>query len=443
MLAHVAVAAVLTAAPWSAPQPLSAAHQFVDPVDVAFAADGSALASWTFQDGTNPAATTGASVAGRRAGAAAFSAQRRLIAPHGTDRGALLVGIAPYGAGRVLRVTRFARQGDPRRADAFRLRSAIGTTRGTFGAERLIAVGPQMLRVALAGNARGDAAVAWWERARHSRLFVAVRRRGHAAFGAPQRIASRGFGSVAPAVGPRGDVIVAWESGGVIRVRTRPAHATRFGAATVVTRRDADDAGLQAGVARSGRAVLGWSAQRLTSGGDAGPVAYATAIRRAGGKAWAVAVRERQAATLIAQPVALAVEPSGRATFAWTGFDGANRRVRAVTAAPGARFGAAQDVSSPGADALLGDLDAAAGERALTWEIGRPGEEGMIAAALAGPGAPAFGAPELVAPSTRARIPRVAVDPRSRRVTVVWSDRPQPAPGAARTIARAATRSPG
>src|SRR6201999_570138 len=104
-------------------------------------------------------------------------------------------------------------------------------TRGTFGRERLIASGPQMLRVTLAGNARGDVAVAWWERSAHSRLFVAVRRHGHAPFGKPVRLASRGFGSVAPAVGPRGDVLVAWESGGVIQVRSRSAHGARFGIA--------------------------------------------------------------------------------------------------------------------------------------------------------------------------------------------------------------------
>src|SRR4051794_39530661 len=100
MFAHVAVAAALAAAPWSAPQTLSSPHQFVDPVDVAFGANGSALASWTFQDGTNRAATTGAAVASRPAGASAFSPQRTLIAAHGADRGATLIGIVPVGAGR-------------------------------------------------------------------------------------------------------------------------------------------------------------------------------------------------------------------------------------------------------------------------------------------------------------------------------------------------------
>jgi hypothetical protein len=382
-------------------------------------------------------------VAGRAAGASAFSPQRRLIAAHGTDRGATLIGIVPVGAGRVLRVTLLSRHVDPRRADAFRLRSALGTTRGTFGKERLVAVGPQMLRVTLAANARGDVAVAWWERAQHSRLFVAVRRHGHAAFGAPQRIASHGFGSVAPAVGPHGDVIVAWENGGVIRVRNRGAQSTRFGIARVVTRRDARGAAIVAGVTRSGRALLGWSSQRLTEGGDTGPVAYVTATRAPRAQRWTTFVHEREPASMIAQPVALAVEPAGRATFAWTGFDGTNLRVRAATAPTGRLFGDPQDVSAPGADAQLRDVDAAAGERALVWAIAPLGEQGSIAAAIAPQGAAQFGAPELVSASPTATAARVAVDPASRRVTAVWSDRPAPAPGAARTVARAATRSPG
>jgi hypothetical protein len=443
MLAHVAVAAALTAAPWSAPQTLSSAHQLVDPVDVAFTAGGSGLASWTFQDGTNRAATTGAAVAGRLAGASAFSPQRGLIAAHGTDRGSALIGIVPVAAGRVLRVTLFSRHVDPRRADAFRLRSALGTTRGTFGRERLVAIGPQMLRVRLAANARGDVALAWWERAKHSRLYVAIRRHGHAAFGHPRRIAAHGFGSAAPAVGPRGDVIVAWETGGVIRVRNRGVHGTRFGIARVVTRHDAAGAELQAGITRSGRALVGWSAQRLTEGGDAGPIAYATATRAPRAQRWTATVHEREPATMIAQPVALEVEPAGRATFAWTGFDGANLRVRAATAPTGRLFADPQDVSATGADAVLGGLDAAAGERALVWEIGSPGQEGSIAAAVAPQGAAQFGAPEPVSASPTATAPRVAVDPRTRQVSAVWSDRPAPAPGAARTIARAATRSPG
>jgi hypothetical protein len=158
-------------------------------------------------------------------------------------------------------------------------------------------------------------------------------------------------------------------------------------------------------------------------------------------------VFERQPASLIAEPVALAVEPSGRATFAWTGYDGAHLRVRAADAVPGARFSAPQDLSAPGADALLGDVAGGGDRRVATWTVGGVGSDGgRIEAAFAGPGQPRFGAPEVVTDGALARVPRVAFDPVSWQPTVVWSQRPAPdaaAPGVAQTVARAASRPAG
>jgi hypothetical protein len=427
----VAVAALLApaahaAAPWSEPQTVSAAHEFVDPVAVAFSANGAGLASWTYQDGTDAHATTGADAATRPAGASAFAAQHRLVAPRRTDRATVLVGVAAFGAGRTLRATVERRRLDPLRPDAFQLRAG----------GRLVATGPQMLRATLAADATGDAALAWWERARQSRLFVAVRRRGRP-FAAPRRVAGHGFGDVAVAVGPRGDVLVAWESDGVIRTRTRSPHGARFGATTVVTRSGARGADLAAGLSRRGRAVVAWGAQRRSSGGETGRITYAAAIRRPGGTQFAVTVLEHRPASLLAQPVALAVEPSGRATFAWTA-----GRVRVVTAAPGAPFGGPQDVSGP--DAVLGDVAASGGRRALTWVVGTADDgSGRIEAAYAGAGATRFGPPEVVTAGPQARVPRVAFDPATGRPTVVWSERPLTTPGVPKTVARAATRTTG
>jgi hypothetical protein len=445
VLLATAVAAVFAApaeaaAPWSVPQTLSAAHQFVDPVALAFAADGAGVASWTYQDGTDAHATTGADAATRAAGAAAFGTQHRLVAPHRTDRGANLLGVAPYGHSRALRVTVTYRGGDPRRAGAFRLRAAIGSTGGTRAASHVVATGPQMLRAMLGANDRGDAAVAWWERARRSRLYVALRRPGHR-FRTPQLVARSGFGDVAVAVGPRGDMLVAWESRGVIRTRTLVPGGRRFGRVMRVTRSRARGADLEAGLSRRGRAIVAWGAQRRTSGGDAGPITDAAAIRRPGGKQFGVTVLERQPESLIAQPVTLTVDPSGRATFAWTGWDGAHLRVRAATADPDAPFSAAQDVSAPGEDAQAGEVAGRAGRRALTWVAGGLGDGGRIEAAYAGVGVSLFGAPEVVAEGPDARVPRIAFDPVSLRPSVVWSERPPGgAPGAPRTVARVATR---
>jgi hypothetical protein len=415
-------------------------------VDIAIGEERTGLATWTFQDGTDAHATTGADAAVRRPTDTAYEPSYRIVRAHGTDRGPVLIGSAIHGAGRILRVTVERQRVDPRRRDAFRLRAATGVAGRPLARGRVVATGPQMLRATLAANARGDAAVAWWERARHSRLFVAVRRRGHA-FGTPQRLAASGFGDVAVATGPRGDVLVAWESHGVIRTRTRTPHGRRFGAPVRVTATGARGADLEAGLSRRGRAVVGWGAQRRSSGGDTGRISYAAAIRRPGGRRFAVMVFERQPPTLIAQPVALAVEPSGRATFAWTGYDGTNLRVRAVDAVPGARFSAPQDLSAPGSDAWLGDVAGGGGRRVAAWTVGRVGADGgRIEAAFAGPAQPRFGPPEVVTDGGLARVPRVAFDPVTWQPTVVWSERPalgDAAPGVAQTVARAATRAAG
>src|SRR5439155_27304577 len=141
--------------------------------------------------------TTGADGAPRRPGAAAFGPQRALLGVTPVRRASTLAGVAGFGRGRVLRVTVEQRRTNPLLPRAFVLRSN----------GRVVARGPQMLRVTLGANARGDAAIAWWERTnRFSRLFVAVRRAGRP-FGRPVRLAPRGFGDVAVAIGPRGAVL--------------------------------------------------------------------------------------------------------------------------------------------------------------------------------------------------------------------------------------------
>jgi hypothetical protein len=429
---HAAVVAGLAAAavPWSTPQTLSKPHEFVNPVGIGFASDGSALADWTFQDGTDRSATTGAAGATRPQSAAEFGAEHPLVAPRRINRPTELVGQAPLPGGRSVRVTIAHRHLNPLRSDACVLR-ANG---------RAIAIGPQMLRATLASDAGGDVAVAWWERAKRSRLWVAVMRHDRR-FGTPQLLTEHGFGDVAIAVGPRGDVLATWQSGGVIRAVTRTPHARRFGA-PVVVHRGAPSADLEAGLARTGRAIVAWGAQFRDEGG-AGQVTDAAAIRAPGARRFRVKVLERDPKTVIAQPVHLAVEPSGRATFAWTGWDGTNYRVRAAVAAPSGAFGAPQTMSVAGQDAVLGGVAAHAGRSALAWTASTPGSDGAIEAAVSG-AAGAFAAPEVVSPGPRANFPAIAYDTRTGRPTVVWSERAGPGGGGVpQTVARAATRGAG
>jgi hypothetical protein len=429
------------APPWSAPQDISATHQFVDRPAIAFTGNGAALASWAWQDGTHRNAAAGASVAARQPRQATFGPELRLGLPGRVGRAPTHVGIAATGAARtVLAQIRHVRL-DPLRADADRLEVASGTTNGAFGPRRAIAVGPQMLRATLASNLRGDAVIAWWERGRgSSRLFASVRRAAAGAFGAPVRLACRGFGDVAVAVSPgRGDVLVAWASGGVVRVRSRLAGSARFGPARRVSRAPAPQADVEAALAPSGRAAVAWASQSVTEGGTTGPIRYSGTVGRRGIRTFPLERRlETQPATRLVSPVRLTMDPLGRATVAWAGLTPSGQTVvRVADAPPGRLFGLGRDVSPAGVDARPADLVAGPGGRRLVvWVTGSPEGIGSIGAAY-GPPPADFGPPETISAGPQARVPRAAFDPRTGRPTVVWSERP---PGATRSLARAATR---
>jgi hypothetical protein len=134
------------------------------------------------------------------------------------------------------------------------------------------------------------------------------------------------------------------------------------------------------------------------------------------------------------------VTSSRDASVAWTGFDGANARVRVASTDPSARFGAPQDVSPAGRDGVVSDLDYRSGIELVVWDNGSF-DANQVFAAVAGPGAP-FGPAEAVSAAQEARGGRAIMNPAP---TVVWTNRPAGShpPGglaAVQTFAQAATR---
>jgi hypothetical protein len=431
LLALALPAAALADPPWASSQDVSAPHLFVDPVSVVASANGTALGWWSWQDGTGSSARTGQSLAARAPGAAAFGAER--AAPSGT------VDIAAYAQSRAIALTDRA-IGSPG-VGRTRLSVAFGSTSGAFGAQRTVADGPRLVRPVLAANARGDAAIAYFQDrgTNTDRVMVSLRRAG-GNFGTPFQVAHGAIRSVAVAVGPRGDVLVAWDARGTIRARYRGPSGSGFQPIETIASEPTFFARIQAAVTGGGRCYLAWSAKFLSEGGSQGPVFNEVAVRPAGHRFRAAQLLERDDPSRPQTPIALAT--SGRdATVAWTGFDGSNARVRVASTDATARFGAPQDVSPAGRDGVVSDLAAAGGTRLVVWDNGSF-DANQVFAALAPAGGP-FGAAEAVSAAQEARGGRAILAPVP---TVVWTNRPagsHPAGGIAaiQTFAQAATRS--
>jgi hypothetical protein len=422
-------AAAQAAPPWSAAQDLSAPHLFVDDARIAAGGDGSALAWWSWQDGTGASARAAASLASRAPGATAFGAQR--AAPSG------LADLAAYGRSRAVAVVQ-----RPLGGQRSRVAVAFGRMSGRFDAARTVAAGPRLRRPLVAANADGDAALAYWQDrgTNTDRVYVSLRAAG-GRFATPVRLTEGRIRSIVVAVGPDGDVIVAWNARSRVEARFRPAGARRFASTEVVRSEPTYFADLHAAVTGGGRAYLAWSAQFRSEGGDAGPVTYEAAVRPVGGRFRAAQLLERQGAQRPQGGIGLAAGAGRDATVAWTGFDGATARVRAAVTGAGGSFGAGRDVSPAGEEAVVSDLAAARdGTRIVIWDNGGF-DANEVRAAVAAAGQP-FGAPEDVSAAQEARAGRAAF---AGGPTVVWSNRPAGSHppggiGAIRTFAQAATR---
>jgi hypothetical protein len=423
-------ASALADPPWSSAQDLSAAHLFVDPVAVVASGDGTALAWWSWQDGTGSDLRTGQSVASRAAGAAAFGGQR--AAPSGTT------AIAAYAQTRAIALTN-REIGSPA-VGRTRLSVAFGGTSGAFGAQRTVADGTRLVRPVLAANARGDAAIAYFQDrgAANDRVMVSLRRAG-GSFGAPFQVAHGRIRSVAVAVGPRGDVLVAWDARGTVQARYKGPGSAGFQPIETIASEPTFFAQLHAAVTGNGRCYLAWSAKFLSEGGSQGPVFNQVAVRPAGHRFRAAQLLERDDPSRQQEAIALATSDNN-ATVAWTGFDGSHARVRVASTDASARFGAPQDVSPAGRDGVVSDLAAAGGTRLVVWDNGGF-DANQVFAALGSAGG-AFGAPEAVSAPQEARAGRAIL---GAKATVVWTNRPagsHPAGGigAVQTFAQAATR---
>jgi hypothetical protein len=308
-------------------------------------------------------------------------------------------------------------------------RIRVGTTRGAAGTPALRTLsGTQGQNVtALVGNARGDVALA--TRGLRSRIIY-LRRKGTSTFTRVLTInVSSTARGVTVAISPDGELLVVWEDRHEVLARHRGAGGTWGAAHTLGPGIQSD---LQAAMDTTGRMLVAWKSQRVNEGESnaAAVVSFATAARGHGFGSRRT-IETVGAARFVGSPgVRLQVSGDARAVLAWTGFDGARFVVRAAALDRG-RIGATQQLSTPGVDAVLGDVATAPDGRALVlWRSGVLGADpasgtqphlfGNVRAA----GAATFGAPEAISGDTRTVLspPTAVIDPQTRRPIALFTD---------------------
>jgi hypothetical protein len=431
-------------------QDLGGAHRFVDGTGLTVSSDGRALATWSFADAVGNASRLGASSASRPPGGDAFGAPRALVPRTAADRRSTTVeGVAAFGASSALVAT--TRQVGTGPQPRVRLEVRTGATDGSFGKPVAIRTQRGLRSVSLSVNGRGDAALAWFEDrgVNTDRVYVALRRAGHR-FGAPRRLATGRIRSTAASIGARGDVLVAWDARGTLRARVKPRTRARFHATDTIRSKPAYFAEMAPVVTPSGRAVLAWSAQFASEGGDRGPVYVQAAIRPAGAR------RFRRAQELVVIPAGIydglgrgvdaVVDSTGHAVVAYNGGETTRRIPHMPHDKPvllardaGGRRGLVGigQASGEGEVAVLSDLAAGPGGRlVVVWDGGVDDPQSVVRAAIADGAGAGFGPPEDVsATDEEARFGHAAF--LGERPVVVLSSR---AVGGGDPVARAYVR---
>ena len=444
------------AAPWSAPQTISGAHQVRWEAITEGPITGSVLRVPEGELGFTPGGS-GLAVLGRTAGGFGLSRFSGSAGTFGSLVSSRLGGLEPsrmalFGREGVFLGGQANATGDPRdplnRTTLLDAAVSRGSVKGQFAKRQVLAkgviasgAGAAASVTALAANSAGDAAavvsVPVLGRTRvtgfQSRVFT--RRRGEPSF---RRIANIGIQTVgrspaALALNSAGDVLVAWDDRKSVRARLITSGRS-VGAEQRLGQGGSPFFGerLVAAIDGTRRMVVAWMAQRVGEGNYAGApgivaVAYASpysdfrpaqVVQRGlpqgdGRVIGAAAVR----ATLVRD----------RGVVAWTGYAGGRYVVRTVDVTAG-RLGATRSLSQANADARLQGM--AVGPRGGTvavWSIaarvvaGGP-EPGIYAAARAA-GASSWSGIETIAAT--GQLPADALvsgDPVSGRAVVLWSD---------------------
>jgi hypothetical protein len=455
--ALVPVASPAQAAPWSAPQTVSAPHTFAGPLATAMAQDGTLVAAWPWQDGVDPKGPSGAAAASRPPLPSPNAAGAPATSAFGPERPAPagLVDVVAYGHTRTLALSQQELSGRPGATGAlrYRLRVAAGTLAGGFGAPRTLVTAPVLGRAQIAADARGSVLICWIEASRaggRTRRIVRAIQRRDGRYGAPFTLVGTGRSDiVTAAASSRGDQAIAFVREGRVLARVRRAGHHWGSLFTVARAQGPTKWQLVLGIDERGQVRLVWRRHQLNREGAPGRSALegtAMLVGRgrfspaqtiqpdgAGAPALAQTAGGWGVATTLATPDGprpVLYRTLGAGTFATTG----------IFAAPAQRGLRGVDVT----------FSAVAGTT-IAWiqPIDGQGGDGQVRAASL-PSAipnPAFGPVENAGPAESAHEVRLAPDPRAAQPVAVWTARPSGSgPGIpttqVETVVRSAVRTP-
>jgi hypothetical protein len=303
-----------------------------------------------------------------------------------------------YGQGRLLLVSRTEGR------LPWELRARFGDLANGPGSVRRLAPGEDVLTYDAAVDGHGDAIVAFVRNVRsgaiiRKRVVEVVRRAQGGSFTTPETIAGKGSPTaVAAAVGPGGELVVAYERGGRLEVRRRlPGHSWTSPQDVGAAVKGHTQIDLAAG--EEGSFALGWFSQNLTEGGDNGPASVSVAVRSAGGRnfhtARVLATYPQRAPQEAA--VRVAVGPDGQGVVGWTGFF-ANHPAAFTADLAG---GDPQVISGDGAAVLGGVAAGLRGQAVAVWAPPADSPSPQVFAATREPGSLTLGAPEAVSAVSR------------------------------------------
>lgn len=299
---------------------------------------------------------------------------------------------------------------------------AAGRVGGPLGRAQSIGQPGQTIK-ALVANARGDVAALLESCAGGGggcavhRVFLVVRPAGRA-FGKPVAVVGRANAMPpALAVGPSGDVLVAWSSGGFTNSRlfARIRFASRRVGPVRALGASLTEGNISAVLSGGDRAIVAWATAAYGLDGAGTPATFRVAIAGSGGHFGAGQTLQRWNVpnTYTPAPIAVASTGDGTGLVAWqghsaAGFDVDVARVDGSEVSP-------PEISPPGDDATLEGLATSpTGAAIVLWS-----QDGNLDAGSGGPGAPLAG-PELVAAGAGIYGASAAFDPLTARPLVAW-----------------------